>query len=181
MKKLIVLVSLLAIGCSQKEDEIKPIQNYKISVDSVLNQSGTQSLPKDRNGLYHLKLKATPIQQPHRLTGRVLLNGKEPTPNQLINWESNLYWWLKSGNTVAYITKSYINYYTGEYTIVKLPPLIASKDYLIPTVNSVSYSGKGGEINTIIAPTGDMIGDTLVIKLIHNETNTKIYTKIVLE
>lgn len=182
MKKLILFASTLFLfSCFEKEEEIQPIQKYKISVDSILTQTGKQSLPKDKNGFYHLKLNSSPKQQPYRLTGRILLNGKEPTPAELINWESNLYWWLRRGDVVAYIVKSYVNYYTGEYTIAKLPPLIASKDYLVPTVNGSSYSGKGGEINTIIAPTGDMIGDTLIIKLSHYESDTNLYTKVVLE
>ena len=182
MRKLIVLASsLFLFSCVANDDEITPQQNYKISVDSVLTQNGKTSLPKDKNGLYHLKLLRSSKQQPYRITGKILLNGKEPIPAELINWESNLYWWLRRGDTVAYIVKSYINYYTGEFTIVKLPPLIASKDYLVPTVNGSSYSGKGGEINTIIAPTGDMIGDTLIIKLSHYESDKNIYTKVVLE
>ena len=182
MRKLIVLVSsVFLFSCLEKEESLEPQQNYKISVDSVLTQTGKQSLPKDSKGLYHLKLLRSPKQQPYRLTGRILLNGKEPIPAELISWESNLYWWLRRGDVVAYIVKSYVNYYTGEYTIAKLPPLIASKDYLVPTVNGSSYSGKNGEINTIIAPTGDMIGDTLIVKLSHYESDINLYTKVVLE
>jgi len=34
----------------------------------------------------------------------------------------------------------------------------------VPTINEFSYSGTGGEINTVIAPIDNMIGDTLIVK-----------------
>jgi hypothetical protein len=51
----------------------------------------------------------------------------------------------------------------------------------VPTTNGSSYSGKGGEINTIISPIREMIGDTLVLKTSHSISNKNIYTKIVLD
>ena len=182
MRKLIVLVSsVFLFSCLEKEESLEPQQNYKISVDSVLTQTGKQSLPKDSKGLYHLKLLRSPKQQPYRLTGRILLNGKEPIPAELISWESNLYWWLRKGDTTAYITKSYINYFTGQFTIVNLPPMIASKDELVPTTNAMAYTGTNGSINNMIAPISDMIGDTLVLKTTHSISKQIIFTKIVLE
>jgi hypothetical protein len=162
MKKLIPLLILFS-ACS-KDDVIVPQKNYTFSIDSVLTQSGTKSLVKDANGFYHLKLIPNSNQQPHRITGRILINGKEPYPVENIEFESNLYWWIRRGDTAAYITNSYVNYFSGLYTIVNLPPMIASKDELVPTINKSSYSGKYGEINTVIAPIPEMKGDTMVIK-----------------
>ena len=65
----------------------------------------------------------------------MLVNGKEPIPAEKIEWESNLYWWINKGDTLAYISKSYINYFTGQYTIISLPPMIVYKDELVPTIN----------------------------------------------
>ena len=179
MKRLIPLLILFS-ACT-KEDVIVPQKNYTFSIDSVLTQSGTKSLPKDSNGLYHLTLIPKSNQQPYRVTGRILLNGKEPIPAENIEWESNLYWWIRKGDTAAYISKSYINYYTGQYTIISLPPMIASKDELVPTTNKSSYSGKNGEINTIIAPISEMKGDTLILKATHYESKKILITKIVLD
>lgn len=179
MKKLIPLLILFS-ACS-KDDVIVPQKNYTFSIDSVLTQSGTKSLPIDANGFYHLKLIPNANQQPYRVTGRILVNGKEPIPAENIEWESNLYWWIRKGNTIAYISKSYINYFTGQYTIISLPPMIASKDELVPTINKASYSGTKGEINTIIAPISEMKGDTMVIKAFNYNAKKTIYTKIVLE
>ena len=179
MKKLIPLLILFS-ACS-KDDVIVPQKNYTFSIDSVLTQSGTKSLPKDANGYYHLKLIPKSNQQPHRITGRLLVNGKEPYPAENVEFESNLYWWLRRGDTVAYITKSYINYFTGQYTIVNLPPMITNKDELVPTINKSSYSGTKGEVNTIIAPISEMIGDTMIVKAFHWESKKSIYTKIILE
>jgi hypothetical protein len=59
--------------------------------------------------------------------------------------------------------------------------MVARKDELVPTTNSSTYSGKGGEINTVIAPIREMVGDTMVLKTSHSLSNKIIYTKIVIE
>jgi hypothetical protein len=179
MKRLIPLLILFS-ACS-KDDVIVPQKNYTFSIDSVLTQSGTKSLPIDANGFYHLKLIPNANQQPYRITGRILVNGKEPIPAENIEWESNLYWWIRKGNTIAYISKSYINYFTGQYTIISLPPMIASKDELVPTINKASYSGTNGEVNTIITPISEMKGDTMVIKAFNYNAKKTIYTKVILD
>ena len=179
MKKLIPLLILFA-ACT-KEDTIVPQKNYTFSIDSVLTQTGTKSLAIDANGYYHLKLIPNANQQTYRVTGKILVNGKEPIPAENIEWENNLYWWIRKRDTAAYITKSYINYYTGQYTIIKLPPMIVSKDELVPTINKSSYSANKGEINTIIAPISEMKGDTMVIKAFNYNAKKTIYTKVILE
>ena len=172
---------MFLITTCTKEDSIVPQKNYTFSIDSVLTQSGTKSLVIDANGFYHLKLIPNANQQPYRVTGRILVNGKEPIPAENIEWESNLYWWIRRGDTAAYITKSYINYYTGQYMVVNLPPMIASKDELVPTINKASYSGTKGEINTIISPISEMKGDTMVIKAFNYNAKKTIYTKVILD
>ena len=179
MKRLIPLLILFS-ACS-KDDVIVPQKNYTFSVDSVLTQDGTKSLPIDANGFYHLKLIPNANQQPYRVTGRILVNGKESIPAERVEWESNLYWWLRKGDTSAYISKSYINYFTGQYTIISLPPMIVSKDELVPTINKASYSGTNGEINTAIAPISEMKGDTMVIKAFNYNAKKTIYTKVILD
>jgi hypothetical protein len=181
MKKLLTpIVCLLFVAC-EKTDGIQPTKEYQFTIDSVLTQNGLRSLPKDQNGLYHLKITTVGSSQSHRVVGKILVNGKEPYPNERVNYESNLYWWLRQGDTTATITQAYVNYFTGQYTIVNLPPMIVNKDELVPTTNCCSYSGKGGEVNTVIAPIREMIGDTLVLKAIHTPSNKTIFTKIVIE
>ena len=179
MKKLIPLLILFS-ACT-KDDVVVPQKNYTFSIDSVLTQNGTKSLSIDANGYYHLKLIPNSNQQPHRITGRILVNGNEPIPAENIVWESNLYWWIRKGDTSAYISKSYINYFTGQFTIISLPPMIVSKDELVPTINKTSYSGKSGEINTVIAPISEMKGDTMVIKAFNYNAKKTIYTKVILD
>jgi hypothetical protein len=179
MKRLIPLLILFS-ACT-KEDEYIPQKEYTFTIDSVLTQNGLRSLLKDQNGLYHLKITSIGTPQSHRVTGRILVNGKEPFPPEKISFESNLFWWLRRGDTIATISQAYVNYFTGQFTIVKLPPLVTNKDELVPTTNFASYSGTKGEVNTIIAPIREMIGDTLVLKASHYTTKKIIYTKIVLE
>ena len=181
MRKLIPLLFFL-IGCSKEEAAlILSKKTFSLKIDSVLNSTGTRSVLYDNNGYYHLKLDVTRNQTLSRVTGKILADGKEPYPPEKVDWESNLYWSIRRGDTVAIITKSYINYFTGLYTIVSLPPLIASKDELVPTSNFASYSGKGGEINNMIAPIYKMKGDTLILKTTHSTSKQIVFTKIVLD
>jgi hypothetical protein len=180
MRIIFISLSVLLFSCS-KEDVIAPKKEFTLSIDSVLTQTGMKSLPLDINGYYHLKLDETKNQTVHRITGRILINGKEPTPAEKVEWESNLYWILQRNDTIATITKTYINYFTGQYTIVKLPPMIASKDELVPTINGSSYSGTNGEFNTMIAPIYRMKGDTMIVKASNYTSKLFAIKKIVLE
>lgn len=179
MKRLIPLLFL--VGCTKDVETPSPQKTYTLKINGVMNQNGIGSLPKDNNGYYHLKLDKTKNQTVHRVNGVILVNGKEPYPAEKVEWESNLYWLLRRNDTIATITKTYINYFTGQYQIVKLPPLIASKDELVPTINSSSYSGSKGEINTMIAPIYRMKGDTMIIKASNYSSKLFIVEKIVLE
>ena len=182
MKKLLTpIVCLLFISCEKRIDFNPPIINYTLSIDSVLTRDGLRSLPKDTNGIYHLKIVTNGLPQSHRVVGKILANGVEPYPPQRVEFESNLYWWLRRGDTTATITQAYINYFTGQYTIIQLPPMIASKDELVPTSNCCSISGTRGSINNMISPIREMIGDTMVLKATHTISNKIVYTKIVLE
>ena len=181
MTRLIIILFFL-VGCTKEaEDLILSKKTFSLKIDSVLNSTGTRSVLFDNNGYYHLKLDPTKNQTLSRVTGKILADGKEPYPPEKVDWESNLYWSIKRGDTVAIITKSYINYFTGQFTIVSLPPLIASKDELVPTSNFASYSGKGGEINNMIAPIYKMRGDTLILKTTHSVSKQIVFTKIVLD
>lgn len=134
-------------------------------------------LPKDSNGYYHLTLNQSTNQTTHRVSGKVL-NTKEPTK---IEWESNLYWWLKPGDVIANITKTYINQYTGQLTYVNLPPITNWKEQLVPTTNCCSYVDSKNEINTMIAPINKMVGDTLVLTASIKQIKLTQTIKIVLE
>jgi len=173
MKRFIPILFLF--GCTKDVEIPIPTKTYTLEIKGIMNQNGIGSIPKDVNGYYHLKLDRTKNQTVHRV------NGKEPYPPEKVEWESNLYWVLKRNDTVATITKTYINYFTGQYQIVQLPPLIASKDELVPTINSSSYSGSKGEINTMIAPIYNMKGDTMIIKVSNYSSKLFILEKIVLE
>jgi hypothetical protein len=85
------------------------------------------------------------------------------------------------GDEVAKITKTYINYFTGEVTYVNLPPLINWQDVLVPTINTSSYVDSNNEINTMIAPIYRMRYDTLVVVARVNERDIRQEIKIVLD
>jgi hypothetical protein len=134
-------------------------------------------LPIDKNGYYHLVLNKSSHQTIHRVSGKV----KGNTHPLKIEWNSNLFWWLLQGQVVSNITKTYFNPFTGELVYVNLPPLMNWRNVLVPTINTASYSGSGGEINTVIAPIKEMKGDTLIVNARIIETQIKKQIKIVLE
>jgi hypothetical protein len=174
LKQIVTILILFSfLSCKKEEPIIVKKENvYKIEIDG--------RLPFDVNGYYHLKLDSTKNQTIHRISGSLRLNGEIPFPSEKIEWNSNLYWYIVQGDTIARITKTYINYFTGNVTVVSLPPLVSNKTELVPTINSASYSGYGvGDINTVIAPIYKMKGDTMIIKA-SIEKEFKI-TKIVLE
>ena len=169
INKWLIVGCLLFTACS-KDDILLPQQNVSMELDG--------RLPKDVNGYYHLKLNQSTNQTVHRVTGKVSGN-IQPLK---IEWESNLYWWLRQGDTVARITYTYINYYTGKLTYVNLPPMVNWQDALVPTINSASYSDNKNEINTMIAPIREMVGDTLIVDAkIIELPQIKKQIKIVLE
>jgi hypothetical protein len=180
MKRLIPLLFLFS--CSKEDTIVTPKKEFTLVIDSVLNQSGTKSLPKDSNGFYHLKLINSNNQTFSRVTGKILLNGNPPLqPKQYVEWESNLHWYINPGDTLMKITKSYINYYTGQFTIINLPPIISNTTGLVKTTNTTSINSDNGIINNMIAPIYKMKGDTLILKASHIESKLIVYTKIVLE
>jgi hypothetical protein len=116
-----------------------------------------------------------------RISGRLLRNGNPvwetlwsgPGPKK-VNWESNLYWCLLEGDTVVNVTYTYLNEFTGELVYVNLPPIINWKDELVPTINESSYSdSETGIVNTVIAPTREMVGYTMKIKLMYTHSITE--------
>ncbi len=155
---LCILFALMAAGlmsCS-KEGFLQPNRNIEMSIDT--------RLPKDSNGYSYFKLYSSETQNIHTISGSIRINGKIPDePRVKVEWENNLYWNIVKGDTIAIITKTYLNYYTGQFTVVKLPPMISNVNALVPTINKVCYNSADGSINTVIAPMWNMKGDTMTI------------------
>ena len=161
-KSILIIVYLLGLilitffsSCS-KEGFLQPNRNIEMSIDT--------RLPKDSNGYSIFKLYSTQTQNIHTISGSIRVNGRIPNePREKIEWESNLYWNLNKGDTLARITKTYLNYYTGQFMVVTLPPLVNNINALVPTINKVCYNSADGSINTVIAPMYNMKGDTMTI------------------
>lgn len=175
---LIILLSLIS-SCSKEDIIIDNGEGITIEFLEGLNDESRYKLNKDKNGFYELSLNPNSNQTPQRITGLLLRNGEPLKDNwsgnqpKKVSWESNLYWWLLEGDTVANITQTYINEFTGELDYINLPPIINWRDVLVPTVNSNSYTDQEtGIVNTVIAPIREMVGDTMKIKMkyIHSIT-----------
>mgnify|MGYP007078116015 FL=1 len=154
-KTLLILISVIGLISCEKEELISPSDNYTLTVDGRLDTTS--------NGLYKLQLNSTSnsIQTIHRLTGKLLNNGNEPYPPQLVNWESSHSWTLTD---TAYVMIRRIINTNGQWVNVDTTYVTGFGGAIIPTINSSSYSGTDGEINTVIAPVDNMIGDTMVVK-----------------
>lgn len=152
---LFCTLTLFLLGCSKDEIPL-PADVIEMNIDT--------RLPIDGNGYSHFRMYSQTSQNIHRISGTIKVNGVIPTePREKIDWKSSHYWILREGDTVATITKTYLNYFTGQWMVVTLPPLVSSVNSLVPTVNPVCYNSEDGSINTIIAPLYNMKGDTLVV------------------
>ena len=161
MKKLLILAFIIVFASCTKDDIVVPKDVIEMNIDT--------RLPKDVNGYSYFKLYSIESQNIHTISGSIRINGKIPDePRVKVEWENNLYWNLKEGDTIATITKTYLNYYTGQFVVVKLPPLVSSINALVPTINKVCYNSADGSINTIIAPKWEMRGDTMTVVARYN-------------
>ena len=153
---LTLIFTIISLSSCTKEGFLQPNKNIEMSIDT--------RLPKDSNGYSVFKLYSTETQNIHTITGSIRVNGQIPNePREKIEWENNLYWNLVKGDTIAIITKTYLNYYTGQFMVVTLPPLVNNINALVPTINKVCYNSADGSINTVIAPMWNMKGDTMTI------------------
>ena len=181
-KVIHILILVAFIFSCEKEGQIIEDNGEGITIEFLegLNDDPTYQLSKDSNGFYNLNLDRNTNQTIQRITGRILRNGYplvdlgSGAQPKNINWESNLYWWLLEGDTVANITYTYLNLFTGELVYVNLPPLINWKEVIVPIINENSYSNQEtGIVNTVIAPIQEMIGDTMKIKMTYIHSITK--------
>ena len=174
-KKLVLLIFIFLIGCTDSDSVSGDVNNIKLEFIEGLNDDIDFHLNKNSEGYYELVLNKFSNQTIQRITAKLIQNNFPIQDNygniqpKLIEWESNLYWWLKKGDTVAQITKRYFNKFIGEITYTNLPPLINWQDELVSTINSSSYtSDQTGLVNTVIAPIREMSGDTLKIIVKYN-------------
>lgn len=174
MKKILLIVIVIA-GCNKVDIINNEINDIKLEFIDGLNDDSSFQLKKNSEGFYELSLNKYSNQTIQRITARLtkndfpIIDNYGNTEPKLIEWESNLYWWLKEGDTVAQITKTYFNKYTGEITYTNLPPLINWQNVLIPTINPTSYTNvETGLTNTVIAPIRKMTGDTLKLTVKYN-------------
>ena len=170
----------LIFSCSKNDVITDTGDGITIEFLDGLNDNPTYQLSKDSNGFYILTLDRSKNQTIQRITGKLLRNESpiedlwSGPQSKKVKWESNLYWWLLEGETVANITKTYLNLFTGELVYINLPPLINWEDVIVPTINKSSYSNtETGIVNTVIAPIQEMIGDTMKIKMTYFHSITQ--------
>ena len=164
---VLLLISML-ISCT-KEDDITIPDFYTMELDGRLDTTD--------EGLYKLNLNSTQnsIQTIHRISGKLLNNGEEPYP-QLVEWESSHNWIL---NDTAYVIVRRTINALGNWVTIDTSYVTGFNGSSVPTINEFSYSGDGGEINTVIAPIDEMVGDTLIVKARFEDIEKTI--RIVLE
>ena len=164
---VLILLTLLTSCEDTIMDELP--DNYTLELDSRLDTTD--------DGLYKLELNSTQnsIQTIHRISGKLLNNGEEPYP-QLVEWESSHQWTL---NDTAYVFIRRTINVLGDWVNVDTTYVTGFAGSIVPTINEFSYSSDGGEINTVIAPIDEMVGDTLIVKARFEDIQETI--RIVLE
>jgi hypothetical protein len=164
---VLILLTLLT-SCEDTIMDEMP-DNYTLELDSRLDTTD--------DGLYKLELNSTQnsIQTIHRISGKLLNNGEEPYP-QLVEWESSHQWTL---NDTAYVFIRRTINVLGDWVNVDTTYVTGFAGSIVPTINEFSYSSDGGEINTVIAPIDEMVGDTLIVKARFEDIQETI--RIVLE
>jgi len=164
---VLILLTLLTSCEDTIMDELP--DNYTLELDSRLDTTD--------DGLYKLELNSTQnsIQTIHRISGKLLNNGEEPYP-QLVEWESSHQWTL---NDTAYVFIRRTINVLGDWVDVDTTYVTGFAGSIVPTINEFSYSSDGGEINTVIAPIDEMVGDTLIVKARFEDIQETI--RIVLE
>ena len=167
-------------SCNSNNFLIDEGEGITITFIDGLNDDPRFLLSKNIDGYYELNLDRSKNQTIQRITGVLLRNGKpiedswSGSQPKMVNWESNLYWWFFEGETVANITKTYLNLFTGELVYVNLPPLLNWEDVIVQTINKSSYTDeKTGIFNTVIAPIQEMVGDTMKIKMTYTHSITQ--------
>ena len=153
-------------------------RNIRFIFDEGLNDDPRFRLGVDENGFYHMELE-NEGQNFQRISVR-LFDGENVAYSKCcgrrhgIQWSNNLYWWVMEGDTVANITRTYFNPFTGEIQFINLPPLVNWRDELIPTINPSSITDeRSGRASTIIAPIGKMKGDTMTVYVRYNHEISK--------
>jgi hypothetical protein len=143
--------------------------NYTMELDGRLDTTN--------EGLYKLELNSSDnsIQTIHTIGGTLLNNGEEPYP-QLVEWESSHNWTL---NDTAYVIVRRTINVLGDWVVIDTSYVTGFNGSSVPTINEFSYSGDNGEINTVIAPIDEMVGDTLIVKARFEDIEETI--RIVLE
>lgn len=159
------LASIFLLGC-EKEIYTQNFTEPKISftIDSVLNESGTNSLSKDNNGNYHLKLDSTKDSY-NRITGKFLVDNKPnktPSPIEVrVEWKSSYYFVSTSQNTTK-IYKSYFNEFLGKWMTVEIGNYIPNGKFIYQGINKESKPDiSTGEVNITFKTTYPMKGDTI--------------------
>lgn len=157
----ILILFTLLIGCDDNIYDNFP-DNYTMELDGRLDTTN--------EGLYKLNLNSSQnsIQTIHRISGKLLNHGKEPKNPQLVEWESSHSWILS--DTAYVFIRSQINVF-GDWVDVDTTYVTGFTGTIVPTINEFSYSGDGGEINTVIAPIDEMAGDTLIVQAKYEKLN----------
>jgi hypothetical protein len=165
----LLALSLFLFSCEDNVVDSIP-DNYTMELDGRLDTT--------LEGFYKLKLNSSnnSIQTIHRITGQLLNNGEEPLHPQLVEWESSHQWTL---NDTAYVFIRRTINVLGDWVDVDTTYVTGFAGSIVPTINEFSYSGTGGEINTVIAPIDEMVGDTLIVKAKFEDLQETI--RIVLE
>lgn len=163
--RILLFFSIILFGCSKEIQQPKYTEpKVEFTIDSVLNQVQTNSLPKDNNNFYHLKIDSTRTNY-NNIVGKFLVDGKLNTiPSPVVGsveWKSS-YAFLTTSNNTTEIWKSYFNEYLGKWMTVKIGNYVPNGVYLYDGINKTSDISFG-KVEITFKTVPEMRGDTITL------------------
>ena len=156
---ILPFILVLLVGCEDVFEilEIDEYEEDELSTIVFVLDTRLESV----NGYPTLNVNPNVWQSVHRISGNVYRDGN-PMNVLKFGWRGNLYWVY--GDTDGYV--KVINNELKYICVTEgcVPPTEINQGYLVPTVNSSSYSNMSGEVNTMVGVISNMINDTLTIE-----------------
>jgi len=154
MKNILILI-VIGLITSCEKDSLLEIHDYEFKMVGRTYQ--------DPNGYYHLPLDPEPLKQTlHRFGAHVTNKDKWDLPTQVI-WRCDTFWALRDTLGYTYIEIGNVPTGASPWSWENFA-VTGFEGMPVPIVNSTSFADPSiDSVFCMMAPIGDMIGDTITI------------------
>ena len=156
----IILIGFsLFVGCDNPTAPVLILETEDEDLSSLVFELNS-NMYVDENGFHHLTLDTSKWQTPHRVSGNVYRDDNAVNVIKFI-WHSTHHWII--GDDFGYFINNTGLNDNGTYVGYDTTFVDWFEGYTVPIVNGSSYSNMDGEVNVMLAPTRNMVGDTATI------------------